>query len=68
MAVKKAMGFEDNIDFFISTPLSIFFPPLPTESPRRDLEGDFELALKYVQELQRCRPLLKLDWNALFLW
>jgi hypothetical protein len=55
-ALKKAVGYVDNIAFFISTPSSIIFSPLPDESPRGDQEGDFELALKYVQELQRCRP------------
>lgn len=60
-ALKKATGFEDHIAIFISTPTSIIFLPPPAQSPRRDQEGDFELALKYVQELQRCRPPVEHD-------
>ena len=35
-ALKKATGFEDNIGVFISTPLSIIFPPPLLKSLRSD--------------------------------
>lgn len=60
--LKKLIRIEDSVSAFISTPSSIMFHnvvPSPRPRPEHDSpeEAGFDLALKYVTELERSRPL-----------